>query len=56
MYIDDLCVDPSVRGSGVAKALFEYAKSEAGRLGCHNVTLNVWTGNDRAERFMRRWA
>lgn len=54
LYIDDLCVDPEVRGGGVSKALFEYAKTEAMRLGCYNVTLNVWTGNDRAEHFYEK--
>ena len=27
LYIDDLCVDASVRGKGVAKALFDRAKA-----------------------------
>ena len=54
LYIDDLCVDPGVRGGGVSTALFEYAKSEAVRLGCYNVTLNVWTGNERAEHFYEK--
>jgi len=54
LYIDDLCVDPEVRGSGVSKALFEHAKAEAVRLGCYHVTLNVWTGNERAERFYEK--
>ncbi|MBO7356604.1 MAG: GNAT family N-acetyltransferase [Lachnospiraceae bacterium] len=54
LYIDDLCVDPAVRGSDTAKALFEYAKAEAVRLGCYHVTLNVWTGNERAGRFYEK--
>ena len=47
-------MDPEVRGSGVSKALFEHAKAEAVRLGCYHVTLNVWTGNERAERFYEK--
>jgi len=54
IYIDDLCVDGSVRGCGIGKALFEYVKGEAKRLGCYEVTLNVWTGNDTAEHFYEK--
>ena len=54
LYIDDLCVDESRRGTGIATALYaktlEYAKS----LGCHAVTLNVWCGNDSAMRFYEK--
>ena len=51
LYIDDLCVNGSQRGKHIGKALFEYACAEAKKLGCFDVTLNVWTGNDSAERF-----
>ncbi|MBQ7499530.1 MAG: GNAT family N-acetyltransferase [Clostridia bacterium] len=51
LYIDDLCVDSSMRGRHVGRALFDHAVAEAKRLGCHNVTLNVWEGNDPAKRF-----
>lgn len=54
LYIDDLCVDASARGSGVAGALYqrvcEYAREQA----CDAVTLNVWCGNDRAMRFYEK--
>ena len=50
-FIDDLCVDGAVRGRGVGRALFEFVKKEAERLGCYAVTLNVWEGNDGARRF-----
>ena len=42
LYIDDLCVDETARGKGVATALFEHAKAFARQIGCHNLTLNVW--------------
>lgn len=51
LYIDDLCVDAAGRGKGIATALFEHVKAEARRLGCREVTLNVWEGNDNAKKF-----
>ena len=51
LYIDDLCVDEAARGKGVGKALYGYACDFAGESGCYNVTLNVWAGNDSAQRF-----
>ena len=53
MYIDDICVDESARGKHVGKALFEYARGYAQTIGCHNITLNVWTGNDAAQSFYK---
>ena len=46
LFIDDLCVDASARGKEVGRALFEHVKNEARRMGCYEVTLNVWEGND----------
>lgn len=54
LYIDDLCVDETVRGSGVAEALYDAAVAYARELGCTAVTLNVWYGNDRAMRFYEK--
>ena len=54
LYIDDLCVDGSVRGKGIGKALFSYVKAEAKRLGCSEVTLAVWHGNDSAMAFYEK--
>ena len=56
LFIDDLCVDASAsaRGQHIGEALFEYVKSEAKRLGCYEVTLNVWTGNTSAEKFYEK--
>ena len=54
LFIDDLCVDSSVRGQHVGEKLFEHVKSEAKRLGCYEVTLNVWTGNTGAEKFYEK--
>ena len=46
LYLDDLCVDESARHMHVGEALFEHVRKEAVRLGCHDVHLNVWEGND----------
>lgn len=51
LYIDDLCVDSSARSGGVGKALFEYVKERAKELGCNEITLAVWEGNDGARAF-----
>ena len=54
IYIDDLCVDERCRGQGVAKALYDRVLEYAKDCGCTFVTLNVWTGNDRAQRFYEK--
>ena len=54
VYIDDLCVEEDCRGQGVAKALYEHTCTWAKDLGCEFVTLNVWCGNDRAQRFYEK--
>jgi len=54
LFIDDLCVDSSARSQGVGRALLDFVKDEAKRLGCYEVTLNVWAGNDSAIRFYEK--
>ena len=54
LYIDDLCVDENVRGGGVGRGLYEYAKEYAKEIGCYNLTLNVWECNPTAKRFYER--
>lgn len=54
LFIDDLCVDEKVRGQHVGESLFEFVKSEAKKLGCYEVTLNVWSGNTSAESFYEK--
>jgi ribosomal protein S18 acetylase RimI-like enzyme len=53
LYIDDICVDEKARGKHVGKALYEYVHDYAKSIGCYNITLNVWEGNDAALRFYR---
>ena len=50
-YIDDLCVEETLRGTGIAKALFAHVKSYAKERGYHSVTLNVWCCNENAMKF-----
>ena len=54
LFIDDLCVDKNTRGQHVGQTLFEYVKSEAKKMGCYEVTLNVWEGNTSAEKFYEK--
>ena len=53
LYIDDICVDEQARGQHVGKALYEHVRDYARSIGCHNITLNVWEGNDPALSFYR---
>ena len=51
LYLDDLCVDETLRGRHIGRALFEAVRDYARAHGCRDLTLNVWTGNDAARRF-----
>ena len=53
LYIDDICVDEKSRGKHVGKALYEFVRDYARSIGCYNITLNVWEGNDSALNFYR---
>lgn len=50
-YIDDLCIDENVRGKGIGKALYEFAKQRAKQLNCQRITLHAWTDNNKAVEF-----
>ena len=54
LYIDDLCVDESARGTHIGKALYESVLDYAKKTGCYNVTLNVWAGNVDAVKFYEK--
>ena len=43
-----------MRGQHIGEKIFEYVKAEAKRLGCYEVTLNVWSGNTSAEHFYEK--
>ena len=53
LYIDDICVDENARGRHIGKALYEYVRDYAKSIGCNNITLNVWEGNEPALHFYR---
>lgn len=53
LYIDDICVDEKSRGKHVGKALYEFVRDYARSIGCYNITLNVWEGNNAASDFYR---
>ena len=54
LYIDDLCVDESVRGSHIGTKLYDHVLSFAREKGCYNVTLNVWAFNESALNFYQK--
>ena len=53
LYIDDLCVEETLRGQGIASKLYDYTLDYARGLGCDAVTLNVWYGNG-AQKFYEK--
>ena len=54
LYIDDLCVEETCRGQGVAGHLFAYVKTWAKEAGFDFITLNVWSGNEPAMNFYEK--
>lgn len=54
IFIDDLCVDREAQGQRVGRQLFEFVKEEAKKIGCYEVILNVWEGNDNAIKFYKK--
>ena len=51
LYIDDLCVDETLRGKHIGKELYDAAVKLARESGCYNLTLNVWSCNPSAMKF-----
>ncbi len=51
LYVDDICVDERARGRHVGTALYHRVVEHARELGCHNLTLNVWSCNPGARAF-----
>lgn len=54
LYVDDLCVDQSMRGRGIGKALYDHAVTYAREQGYYNLTLNVWACNPSAMAFYEK--
>ncbi|MDO4304727.1 MAG: GNAT family N-acetyltransferase [Bacillota bacterium] len=51
LYIDDLCVDETIRGQHIGSRLYEAVLDYAKKHDCYNVTLNVWSLNESAMKF-----
>ena len=51
LYIDDLCVYENLRGQHIGRQLYEYVKTFAKENGFYNLTLNVWSLNEGAQKF-----
>lgn len=51
LYIDDLCVDETLRGQHVGSRIYEHVLAFAKENGCYHVTLNVWECNPSARKF-----
>ena len=54
LFIEDLCVDQAARGKKIGDQLYQFAVSYAKKIGCYNLTLNVWNDNEGALRFYQR--
>ena len=54
LYIDDLCVDQSLRGKRIGQTIFDYVKEYAKTIGCNDITLNVWSDNVSAVKFYEK--
>ena len=53
LYIDDICVDEKARGRHIGRSLYEFVRDYARSIGCNNITLNVWDGNEPALCFYK---
>lgn len=51
LYIDDLCIDETLRGQRIGRNLYDFAVDFAKKSGCYNLTLNVWSCNASAMKF-----
>ncbi len=55
LYVDDLCVDESARGNGVATALMDFASAYGKEKDCRFLMLNVWEFNETAVKFYEKY-
>ena len=51
MYIDDICVDENARRMSAGRKLYKHCVKFAKEIGCYDISLNVWEGNDSARGF-----
>jgi diamine N-acetyltransferase len=53
--LKQLYLMPGHQGTGIAAHLMDWALAEAERLGADDMLLSVWSGNERAQRFYKRY-
>jgi ribosomal protein S18 acetylase RimI-like enzyme len=53
--LKQLYLMPGHHGTGIAAHLMDWALAAAERLGADDMILSVWSGNDRAQRFYKRY-
>ena len=53
LFIDDLCVNESLRGKHIGSKLLDFVTEYARGNGFYNITLHAWEGNDPALAFYR---
>ena len=51
LYIDDFCVDQTLRGKGIGKNIFDTVLAYARAQKVYNIELNVWAFNKDAIKF-----
>ena len=54
LFIEDLCVDQAVRGQKIGDQLYQFAVSYAKKIGCYNLTLNVWNDNEESPSLLSK--
>ena len=54
LHLDDLCVDEKYRHQGVGEALYDKVVETAKEIGCYEITLNAWPGNEAALKFYKK--
>jgi ribosomal protein S18 acetylase RimI-like enzyme len=54
LYIDTVCIDPALRGTGIGSQLFAYAEDVARQKDIRKLSLNVETQKEPAIRLYKR--
>jgi len=54
LFIDDFCVDETCRHQHIGRMLCDYVTEYARGIGCYDMTLNLWEGNENARIFYER--
>ena len=54
LFIDDICIDEAHRGQSIGTNLYKFVKQYAIENRFHNITLDVWEGNDKAKKFYEK--